>query len=235
MPISARFKTQPELVVSFFRSGASIIGLASLEDMMTTITPAEKGPKPLPGQKWQVRLESDFIFDPNGKKIWATGVLLHKDGQALEPVTTPATFEPLDDDVEWVDTDLDLEIVRGKNTKSGADQWEKRVYDKATGVTTLYVVDRNSQLMPKMNGERYAALAGRQLYPQPGSPEEETTAFVIQLVELIEKLDPNAPPETRRRIRRNKRTRMQIRATRVDRRAQAEKKEKGKGQKKARA
>jgi hypothetical protein len=85
------------------------------------------------------------------------------------------------DDVEY---DYELEFKRGKNTKTGVEQWESRVYDKVTAFTTLFVIDRDSVKLPTKNGDKFACTERREIF-------SDGESFAIVIVEPVALLDPD--------------------------------------------
>ncbi|MES2213983.1 MAG: hypothetical protein V4465_01125 [Patescibacteria group bacterium] len=217
--VKGKFKEPVEIEANFARSGQNVLGYANLFGVLMTITATPDGLVAFQGQKYLVRLDGEFKYDTGPMTGSATGTILRKAGSAI--ATEVAEFTE-SEDVEY--TDIDLEFMRGRNTTTGADQWECRLYDKTTEVTTLYVADKYAGIQPRMNGEHYACIFGRKLYRSPDGK------FIIQLVELVERFNPEVPAE-RRRVRRNRLTRAQIRSSSAGRRKQAEDKKKGKAKK----
>lgn len=80
--------------------------------------------------------------------------------------------------------DYALEFMRGKHPKTRLDQWQASVYDKDAEFTTLYVVDHASRIIPKMNGEMYAAVFSKEIY------HSDLKGFAIVIVELVDRLYP---------------------------------------------
>gem|GEM_PF-5826866 len=89
-----------------------------------------------------------------------------------------------DDEVLDVEYDFALEFMRGKHPKTRMDQWQASVYDKDAEFTTLYVVDNASPVVPKMNGEMYAAVFSKEIY------HNEEKGFAIVIVKLVVRLYP---------------------------------------------
>jgi len=182
--------------VVFQKTEQGTAAIAHLDGANVLITPATSGVQPKAEERWEVEFGRVRLVDASEQYYTAECNLVRRLPD-LGPQTSKASGISAEPYVvgtipEGVEPDLDLVMVRGINTTSGEDQWQARTQD-ALGNQVLYVCDRESPMLPSMNGQKFGVLVGKQIFPKDDAPDAETAAFKIKLVSIIRYYEPELP------------------------------------------
>lgn len=183
--------------VAFQKEESGIRATAFVKGATIHIIPTGGHIQPQADERWLVRVSRVRPVIGVAQHFTATGEMVKRlpDLTPATPTLKPAHIVPEQDILvreESVGESIELELVRGVNTRNGNSQWECRLTD-SVGVTTLYVVDRESAFMPSVNGERWECDVLDQIYPKEDAKDFDSSTFRIILVEPFNRIEVALP------------------------------------------